>query len=253
MRPWHRVVLISAGLAGLLTCGGLAWGLRGMPSPQAERLAIEPRVHGVDTGAAYAWVVPTEHGALLVDTGIDPSIAALRELLSELGLTPEDVHTILLTHGHGDHTGGIDAFPNATVYVGAPDLDLVMGRRAPSATMPWMFAMIMDPPAPRVPPTTVEGGDTVQADDRTATAIAVPGHTAGSTAWVVDDLLFSGDALVAAPEGVALLPALLTEDGTAAQRSVRRLGEVSAMAMMDGHAGLTPNPGPAIEAFLGPR
>lgn len=40
-----------------------------------------------------------------------------REVLAEVGLRPEDIDTILITHAHFDHFGNVADFPNATVYM----------------------------------------------------------------------------------------------------------------------------------------
>ncbi|MGO1766962.1 MAG: MBL fold metallo-hydrolase [Advenella sp.] len=69
---------------------------------------------------------------ILVDTGsgelFGPGYGGkLYDSLASVGLKPEQITDILVTHIHTDHTGGLvqkgkPAFPNATVYVGAPDL-----------------------------------------------------------------------------------------------------------------------------------
>lgn len=40
-----------------------------------------------------------------------------REVLAEIGLTPEDVDTVFITHAHFDHFGNVEDFPNATFYI----------------------------------------------------------------------------------------------------------------------------------------
>ncbi|MGI2326304.1 YtnP family quorum-quenching lactonase [Planococcus sp. YIM B11945] len=56
------------------------------------------------------------------------SESKIEENLAELGLTVEDIDTVLMTHLHGDHAAGltkrdgdsyISFFPNATIYVSA--------------------------------------------------------------------------------------------------------------------------------------
>nr|WP_303649827.1 N-acyl homoserine lactonase family protein [Desulfobotulus pelophilus] len=71
-------------------------------------------------------------GLVLVDTGFDPedvgghgSFAAqkrtesLEELLKSLGLVPEDVGDVIMTHLHWDHTAGMRLFPHARFHVQA--------------------------------------------------------------------------------------------------------------------------------------
>ena len=65
----------------------------------------------------------TQGENILFDTGL--RYGHIIKRLAENGLTPEDVKTILLTHLHPDHFGGLvdennnAAFPNADIYVNA--------------------------------------------------------------------------------------------------------------------------------------
>ncbi|WP_188207934.1 MBL fold metallo-hydrolase [Alkalibacillus aidingensis] len=57
----------------------------------------------------------------IIETSASPSVPYLLEGLQDLGLKPEDVHHIIVTHIHLDHAGGVglllESCPNATVYV----------------------------------------------------------------------------------------------------------------------------------------
>jgi hydroxyacylglutathione hydrolase len=54
---------------------------------------------------------------VLVDTGVGGQAERILGALAENGRSPEEVSLILITHGHGDHTGSVDALKAAT---GAP-------------------------------------------------------------------------------------------------------------------------------------
>ena len=72
------------------------------------------------------WVMAGDNG-ILFDAGL--RAGNIPSQLAEKGVKAEDVKTILLTHLHGDHYGGLvnaeskAAFPNAEVYVSKPEYD----------------------------------------------------------------------------------------------------------------------------------
>ncbi|WP_059171046.1 MBL fold metallo-hydrolase [Bacillus sp. FJAT-27445] len=58
----------------------------------------------------------------LVDVGpkTDEAWASLKHQLSELGLAPEDIEMVVLTHDHPDHAGLLDYFPKSLEVYGHP-------------------------------------------------------------------------------------------------------------------------------------
>src|SRR4030088_780301 len=58
---------------------------------------------------------------VLVETGSQSSVPALLAALADLGVGPEDLAGVAVTHIHLDHAGGVGdvarAFPKATIYV----------------------------------------------------------------------------------------------------------------------------------------
>jgi len=105
--------------------------LASFPAAEAEALhqaafrAIPPRL------AINCFLIQTGDRLVLVDSGfggaIGPLAGHLAEDLSAMGIAPADIDTVLCTHLHPDHVGGlVDSegtalFPNAELVVHADD------------------------------------------------------------------------------------------------------------------------------------
>ena len=108
----------------------------GARNPRLVRsaVAVAPGVYllgGLSPSAAY--VIETPRGWHLIDSGLDSDAARVKSQMAELGLDWRRVRAILLTHAHGDHSGGAQALRQATgakVYAGQGDADGAAGRRA---------------------------------------------------------------------------------------------------------------------------
>ena len=78
--------------------------------------------------AVNAFLIRTPEGWVLVDTGFGRNVMTE---MAALGVNPEDIKAVLLTHLHGDHIGGMlregaRAFPNAKVYMDREENDYWM-------------------------------------------------------------------------------------------------------------------------------
>ncbi len=90
--------------------------------------------------AYFVWLAVSATQTVVVDAGIHPERAATvpeiayrgspPELLAELGIAPEQVDTLVLTHLHYDHTGTVALFPNARIVVQQAELDYWTGPLA---------------------------------------------------------------------------------------------------------------------------
>lgn len=126
----------------------------------------------------YLWLLHDGKRALVVDPG---DAAPIMRILQSEGL---ELESILVTHHHADHTGGVDALRNATgAVVYGPASEKIPGPYKPLREDDVVHAMGID-----------------------FTVVDVPGHTAGHIAFYtehcvsIDDapgvpLLFCGDTL----------------------------------------------------------
>lgn len=120
--------------------------------------------------------------------------------LGELGLTPADIHNILLTHAHQDHIGGVEDFPEATLWTDAREWEdaLTRGSLKGYDSLPYaereprFFAFEgTEPYGPFAQHVDLFG-------DGTVIVLPAPGHTAGEVCVLVNrptrSYLFTGDA-----------------------------------------------------------
>lgn len=84
----------------------------------------------------YIWVLRRGAEVILVDTGYDAAEAKARDrpirrdaraALAPLGLAPDDITQLIVTHLHYDHAGGLHLFPNATIHLQAAEMAYATG------------------------------------------------------------------------------------------------------------------------------
>lgn len=149
------------------------------------------------SGYSSAYLVPIGNQEfLLVDAGADPAAAQLIGELHRQQVDATAVKAILLTHGHADHIGGCNQFPDAKIYIGQQDVPIVKGEEASDDLVGKMTGK-QTKTALRNPAQLVvaKDGETLTIGDKQVKVFSVPGHTKGSLAYLIDNALFIGDAL----------------------------------------------------------
>lgn len=106
------------------------------------------------------------------------------QIKSKLGLTPADFHSVVLTHGHLDHTGEIGVFSNTGVpiYVQKTELEIIRQALKPEGVLGYIADEFKSFDRLNFKP--IEGVYDLFGDE-TVVAFPMPGHTMGMQALLV--------------------------------------------------------------------
>lgn len=183
-------------------------------SAEVEQLLYKNFLANPVEASINAFLIDTGNKQVLVDTGtgqlFGPGLGGKLQLsLKAAGYAPDEIDTILLTHIHADHSGGLVEngqlmFPTATVYVGKPDVDFWLNpANAANAKQLHLDRKYFDDAVKTVKP-YLDAGKLKSFSGETAilpgiVARPTPGHTPGHTLYAVESggesIEFWGDIL----------------------------------------------------------
>jgi len=195
---------------------------------------------------------------VLIETGSQSSVPVLLAALGEVGVGPDDLAGIAVTHIHLDHAGGVGdvarAFPSATVYVhekGARHL-ADPSRLIDSAAR--VYGPLLDSLYGRMDPTdaarlhvVADGEEISVGPTRTLVAVDSPGHAKHHVGFHDSEsgVLFAGDAIgVKLPDAGVLRPATPPPDFDLdlGLNSLRKFAARRPSALALAHYGLLESP-----------
>ena len=196
------------------------------PPPPVLLFASAPRdelrqvlvAAGLEPGQWLEWtssytclLVDSGEHRVLVDTGagaLAPSTGRLLRNLAALGITPEEIDTVVLTHGHPDHIGGnTDAegkvvFSKARFVMWEDEWDFWNSGRAEHELDEHVRPVLLESARKNLPPIRARL-DLVDREEEIVPgirALAAPGHTPGHMALEVasqgERLLCVSDAVL---------------------------------------------------------
>jgi len=205
-------------------------------------MEIVPGIHQVDGVNGNSYILVRD-GLIVVDTGTPGSgKKILAYIRNQLHREPKEIRTVLITHFHMDHVGGVaalkNAAPGAKVAIGEADAGYVNGALALPG-YPGIMGFIMRivgkimKPALFTPDLLLKDGDNIDG----LTCIAIPGHTPGSIGLLdeVTGTFFSGDILRYDGKMLAEGPEMFTMDLSRQRQSLRTISGLNFDLLLTGH------------------
>jgi metallo-beta-lactamase class B len=152
-------------------------------SPPRSEWHVEPvkvfdNLYFVGQSEYSAWAVNTSDGIIVIDTIFDYSVEdEVVNGLKKLGLDPARIKYAIVSHGHGDHSGGAkylqDRF-GTRIILSAADWDLLERSSGGGLAQP----------VPRRDMVATDG-QKLTLGDTTLTLYLTPGHTAGTISTLI--------------------------------------------------------------------
>jgi glyoxylase-like metal-dependent hydrolase (beta-lactamase superfamily II) len=152
-------------------------------------------------GAIAVYLIPHQHGAILVESGPGSTTLTLQAAIKALHYEPSDITDVFLTHIHLDHSGAagwlaqhgarIHVHPNGALHLANPEKLLASATRIFGDRMNALWGEFIPVPEERL--SILQDGDRVEVGGLCLRAIETPGHADHHHAYRFEDVLFTGD------------------------------------------------------------
>ena len=147
---------------------------------------ILENVYAIRTFFVNFFVYTDGEDYIVIDTGLSKVLA--NKGLKKLGINPEDISHVFLTHTDYDHVGGMNLFKKAVVYLSKEEEQMING------TTSRLFKLKYN--RLNKPYKLLRDNEEMYVGKIKIKAISTPGHTPGSMSYIINDsYLFSGDTL----------------------------------------------------------
>lgn len=151
-------------------------------------MEIRRVVAGIYGANCYIIMDKDTKEAIVLDPGGD-----VDDILKAIDTVGANVKYILLTHGHLDHTSGVEelkSVTNAVVCMNKEDDDLITEGEH-------LFGPLIEGGADKL----LKQGDIIKISNVEITCIDTPGHTPGGMCFLIANCVFTGDTLFAGSIG----------------------------------------------------
>ena len=148
-------------------------------APVAEPARVFDNLYFVGDASTSAWALTTSEGIILLDAGFQHNVeGTIVGGLRKLGLKPEDIRYVIVSHGHNDHFGGakhLQSTYGARIVMSGADWEhmVTWPQRGTPAPFPERDIVVKD-------------GDEVRLGDAVVRIVVTPGHTPGTVSPIFE-------------------------------------------------------------------
>jgi len=154
-----------------------------------EPYQVVPNVYYVGNKYVGSYLFNTDKGIILIDVGMQETAYLLFESIRKIGFSPEDIKTILISHGHIDHCGAarlVQEYSKSGILFPQGDAFFLTERRD---------LILRDD---LVPSFEIKGyydyGKFMNFGNVEILPVITPGHTPGCTSFIIK--VASGDKII---------------------------------------------------------
>jgi glyoxylase-like metal-dependent hydrolase (beta-lactamase superfamily II) len=197
-----------------------------------ETMAINDTVYCIRDKYVNAYIFKGYDGYMMIDAGMNRK--RVIEELARLEINPDDVLSVLLTHSDKDHTGGLNAFENAIIFMHEEEEQMITRETARFFLFKsgWRYRDY----------NLFRSGELLNTNIFNVKVIHTPGHTPGSCCFIVnDDYLVTGDNLIVSDGKYTNFFEMINMDTETQLESIKKLPEPSEFKyILTSHTGILP-------------
>jgi hydroxyacylglutathione hydrolase len=214
-------------------------------------ITIAPGIYQVGGGRlsdaedCMVYLLEGQGASCLIDTGAGGSVAQILDNIDYSGLNPDQIKTIVLTHGHIDHIGGVEAFQKilqAEVIAHRLELPAIEEGLPQLTAAAWYGVKYNGVKVDRV----LSADETVMIGDLALHCVHTPGHTPGSIAAYVDT---EGQRVLFGQDIHGPFTKEWGSDKTQWKKSMEKLLDLQADILCEGHFGIY-SPAQAVADYI---
>jgi glyoxylase-like metal-dependent hydrolase (beta-lactamase superfamily II) len=191
----------------------------------------------LDNLHAFVWSNPTSNNCntylidgekrILVDPGHHHLFSHVRDGLTGLSLSPQDIDMVIFTHGHPDHIESIKIFADTSTIIAVHEAEMAFIREV---AQHYGEALGISHFEPQI---LLREGD-LKVGDLTFRVTHTPGHSPGSIClyWPEKKVLFTGDVVFNQGIGRTDLPG---GNGQELKESIKRISQLDVDYLLPGH------------------